>query len=403
MARNDDGFVDISSSSDVEKVYHNSTRGSGPSKRTDKNGLKKRRKKLNLTIRIVTLVLSILLLLGGSLCLFIYYYLDANGPRYKALPATKKNNTTETTVSISGQTALLEDDDVLNILLFGQDAKGSADDYGRSDTTILLSIDNIHKKIKLTSFQRDTYVSIPGYGDDKINAAFTLGGEGLSIDTIEANFGVKVDKYATVDFKSFRKVIEAIGGIDMELNLEEIEYINAQIDVNHQKENGKTDFLEYDKTKELQTLHLNGYQALWYARDRGADSLGGISDYSFSGDDWDRTQRQRKLIETVIKHLKTKSSLSEMVAVVNEIGPYITTNLKKDHILYLASHALEYVKYDMEEMSIPTQGSWSYGHTSDGQSVIVINDWDKVRYDLAKFIYDEKVQTQSTESSASAQ
>ena len=382
--RNKDDFVDISSSSEVNKVY-----GKEPASHAAPQPKKKKGK---LTLRIITLVLSIIMLLGGTG--IVYYYGVLDKMNYKEVnvqqPATTATGETTTVSVVTNGTSLLSSDDVLNILLFGQDAHGKgANDYGRSDTTILMSIDNIHKKIKLTSFQRDTYVTIPGVGDDKINAAFSLGGEALSINTIEANFGIKVDKYATVDFSSFRKIINAIGGIDIELNLEEIEYINAQIDVNNQI--GKTSFLQYDPSKEKQVMHLDGYQALWYARDRGADSLGGISDYSFSGDDWDRTARQRNLIQTIIQYLRTKASITDLVNIVNEIGPMITTNLKKEDITFLVSNVMTYLKYDMEQTSLPTEGTWRYGVTNDGQSVIVIDDWDKARYDLASFVYESGV------------
>ncbi|MDO4748506.1 MAG: LCP family protein, partial [Eubacteriales bacterium] len=170
--------------------------------------------------------------------------------------------------------SLLSNEYVLNILLFGQDAHGSGEnDYGRSDTIILLSLDNLHKKIKLTSFQRDTYVTVPGYGDGKLNSAFSLGGVPLAVEMIEANFGIQVDKYACVDFNSFRKIVNVLGGVDIELSIDEIEYINAQIDVNNQL--SKTEFLPIDYSKETQVVHLDGYQALWYARNRGAENLGG--------------------------------------------------------------------------------------------------------------------------------
>ena len=316
-------------------------------------------------------------------------------------PVTATSNTSETTTySIaSGGSTLLSSDNVLNILLFGQDSPATEEDHGRSDTTILLSIDNVNKKLKLTSFQRDTYVSIPGHGDNKINSAFTLGGERLSIDTIETNFGIKVDKYATVDFSSFRDVIEALGGVDIELTLEEIKYINAQIDVNDQLD--VTNFLTFDETKEKQMMHLDGYQALWYARDRGEESLGGNPDYSFSGDDWDRTSRQRNLIETIIKNLRENASLTELVSIANRIGPLVTTNLKKGDITFLVSNMMTYINYDMEEMSIPTQDRWQYGTTSDGQSVISITDWDGVRTDVAKFIFENSVSGGSTSSTSS--
>ncbi|MBQ9680042.1 MAG: LCP family protein [Ruminococcus sp.] len=394
MAKYNDDFVDISSSADVNKLY-GSERRSAPKKRKNKG----------LGRRIFVLVLSLIMLLVGSGLVFYYNVLDQmNFKELEPLAPAPTSNTSETTTySVqSGGATLLSSDNVLNILLFGQDTPASAEDHGRSDTTILLSIDNVNKKLKLTSFQRDTYVSIPGYGDNKINSAFTFGGERLSIDTIETNFGIKVDKYATVDFSSFRQVIEALGGVDIELTLEEIKYINAQIDVNDQTD--VTSFLQYDETKEKQMMHLDGYQALWYARDRGEESLGGNPDYSFSGDDWDRTSRQRNLIQTIIKNLREDASLTELVSIANKIGPLVTTNLKKGDITFLVSNMMTYIGYDMEEMSLPTLGHWRYGTTNDGQSVIVIDDWDGVRKDVAKFIYEDSVSGgSSTSSSAAAQ
>lgn len=395
MARYDDDYVDISSSDDMNKIYDDrERRESSPRKPKKNKGLGR---------RIFVLVLSLIMLLVGSG--LVYYYKVLDSMHFKELEPAEApaatTVTTETTVSVAnGGNTLLSSDNVLNILLFGQDSPATEEDHGRSDTTILLSIDNVHKKLKLTSFQRDTYVSIPGHGENKINSAFTFGGERLSIDTIETNFGIKVDKYATVDFSSFRQVIEALGGVDIELTLEEIKYINAQIDVNGQTD--VTSFLKYDETKEKQMVHLDGYQALWYARDRGEESLGGNPEYSFSGDDWDRTSRQRNLIQTIIKSLRENASLTELVSIANKIGPLVTTNLKKGDITFLVSNMMTYIKYDMEELSLPTQGKWGYGTTPDGQSVIAIHDWDGVRSDVAKFIYEDSVSGGSSSSSSAA-
>ena len=392
MARYDDDYIDIASSDDVNKIYDRGEERPSPRKRKNKG----------LGLRIFVLVLSLIMLLLGSGLLYYYKVLDQmNFKELEPQAPAPTSITTETTVSIvEGGNTLLSSDNVLNILLFGQDSPATEEDHGRSDTTILLSIDNVHKKLKLTSFQRDTYVTIPGYGDNKINSAFTYGGERLSIDTIETNFGIKVDKYATVDFSSFRQVIEALGGVDIELTLEEIKYINAQIDVNDQLD--VTSFLKYDETKEKQMVHLDGYQALWYARDRGEESLGGNPEYSFSGDDWDRTSRQRNLIQTIVKSLRENASLTELVTIANRIGPLVTTNLKKGDITFLVSNMMAYIDYDMEELSLPTQGKWGYGMTPDGQSVIIINDWEGVRTDVAKFIYEDSVSGGSSSTTASA-
>ena len=380
MAKYNDDFVDISSSAAVNKIYGKERGSKSPQLKT--KGLGR---------RVFILVLSVIMLLTGSGLIFYYNVLDKLN-FVELVPAVSPETTAtgETTVSVkNGGATLLSSDNVLNILLFGQDTAAGEEDYGRSDTTILLSIDNVNKKLKLTSFQRDTYVNIPGYGDNKINSAFTYGGERLSIDTIESNFGIKVDKYATVDFSSFRQVIEALGGVDIELTLEEIKYVNAQIDVNDQTD--RTSFLEYDETMDKQMVHLDGYQALWYARNRGEESLGGNPEYTFSGDDWDRTSRQRNLIQTIIKNLREDASLTELVSVANRIGPLVTTNLKKGDITFLVSNMMTYMGYDMEEISLPTENTWRYGRTDDGQSVIVIDDWDTVRKDVAKFIYEDSV------------
>lgn len=385
MARfKEDDVVDISSTAEVTKLY----------KKEEKKTPQGKRYKKQTAIRITALVFSIIFLLGGVFLLVAYRYLDLF--KHKDIDKMdvglidKSKDTSDGKVSYSGGSdSLLNDEHVLNILLFGQDYRQDEKDFGRSDSMILLSIDTINKKIKLTSFQRDTYVTIPNHGDNKINAAYTLGGEALSIATIESNFGPKVDYFATVDFDSFREIINILGGVDIELNLEEIEYINAQIDVNDQTD--RTSFLKYDATKETQKMHLDGYQALWYARDRGEENLGGNPDYSFSGDDWDRTQRQRKLIQNVIDKLKNDASVGNLVEIVNKVGPLITTNLKKSDITFLVTNMPTFMKYEMVEMTLPTTGNWRYGKTDDGQSVIVIDNWDQVRKDLAKFIYEGNV------------
>ncbi|MBQ4128435.1 MAG: LCP family protein [Ruminococcus sp.] len=375
MAKQENDFVDINSSSQVNKVY------------------KKKNRKGRVT-RTVVLILSIIMLIFGTGMVYYYSVLDSmNFEEIEPKPTVTQNEGEDSNTVKTD--SLIGNSYVLNILLFGQDAHGSGpEDYGRSDTIILLSLDNLHKKIKLTSFQRDTYVTVPGYGDGKLNSAFSLGGVPLSVEMIEANFGIKVDKYACVDFNSFRKIIDVLGGVDIELSIEEIEYINAQIDVNNQL--GKTEFLEIDYTQETQLVHLDGYQALWYARNRGADSLGGVPGYSFSGDDWDRTQRQRKLLETIMLSFKEEATLTDIVEIVNEIGPLITTNLKKNDITFLVSNSMTYLDYDMEEMSLPTEGNWEYSKTYDLQSVILINDWDQVRYDLASFVYEDLVTGSTT-------
>ena len=243
---------------------------------------------------------------------------------------------------------------------------------------ILLSIDNRHEKIKMTSFLRDTYISIPDHWASKLNAAYSLGGPELSIATIESNYGIKIDRYAVVNFETFKDIVDILGGVEVEVTQDEIYYINDQI-----AQNGQTEYLPYDT--EEGPVTLNGQQALWYARNRG----GYVNGTEYGGSDWDRVERQRKFLEAIIDDMRS-ANLAEVVRIINAVGPHITTNLKTNEITTLASGALTYLSYDVEQASLPTEGTWSYGYNEAG-SVILVDDWYKARYDLAKFIYEDSV------------
>ena len=348
------------------------------------------RKKAVRTVIIVKVIcglLSILCLAGGAGLL--YYHNILSRINYQELkPAPQK-----TTISVdeNGETVevtdpdklvldtdsgnLLTDPYILNIMLFGADQYG---DEGLSDTMILLSIDNRHEKIKMTSFLRDTYISIPDHWASKLNAAYSLGGPELSIATIESNYGIKIDRYAVVNFETFKDIVDILGGVEVEVTQDEIYYINDQI-----AQNGQTEYLPYDT--EEGPVTLNGQQALWYARNRG----GYVNGTEYGGSDWDRVERQRKFLEAIIDDMRS-ANLAEVVRIINAVGPHITTNLKTNEITTLASGALTYLSYDVEQASLPTEGTWSYGYNEAG-SVILVDDWYKARYDLAKFIYEDSV------------
>lgn len=362
-SRYNDEYVDISSSTQVKKAYG----------------------KKHTARRVISLVLSIIFLFVG--CVMVFYYNTLDMLNYEEVDTSTPMNTSGLSSNTVDTDSLLTDENVLNILLFGQDHHEDGS-YGRSDTMILLSIDNTHQKLKMVSFLRDTYVSIPGYGQDRINAAFTYGGVKLSIQTVEANFGIAIDKYAMVDFSSFKKIIDVMGGVEMELTRDEILYINAQIDYNQQW--NKTPYVE-DNGQEKQTVTLNGQQALWYARNRGGSFNGVV----FDGDDWSRTDRQRNLLNTIVDSMKT-ASLTDIVKIVNEIGPLVTTNLKKDDITFLVQNSLTYLNYEMVQEHVPIDGYWKYSWTPSGQSVIEITDWDATRRELAQFVYEDSVVESAT-------
>lgn len=380
MANNDakNNLVDISSNSQIRKVYN-----------------KKGRIK-----RILCIIFSVIFLIGGSGMIYVYSLLNSlNYKEIKDDPASTSPTSSDNSGDVSGFTVedgeLLQDSKVLNVMLFGEDNHGS-DEHGRSDTMIMLSIDNRHKKLKLTSFQRDTYVYIPGHDYDKINSSYTLGGAKLSIQTIEANFGIKVDRYAVVDFDSFKKIIDTLGGVDIELSQDEIDYINYQMYKNKQVDSSKT------ITDSPGVVHLNGQEALWYARNRGLSKGEDGNEIGIDGDDWDRTSRQRKLLETIFDSMRN-ADIGQIVSIVSSVGPLITTNLKKDEITALVTRALTYLDYDVEQYYIPEEGLWYYDDNTPSGSVIRISDMEAQRRKFAEFVYEELFTNAVGEQSTTAQ
>ena len=121
---------------------------------------------------------------------------------------------------------LLRNENVINILLIGQDRR-PGEKRARSDSMILCSFNKKTKELTLTSFMRDMYVSIPGYSAHKINSSFAWGGMSLLNETLKQNFGIVIDGNFAVDFNSFTKVIDIMGGVDLYLTSAEANYINA--------------------------------------------------------------------------------------------------------------------------------------------------------------------------------
>lgn len=194
-------------------------------------------------------------------------------------------------------------DNVVNILLVGGDRRKN--EPARSDSMILCTFNKVQGTITLTSFMRDMYVQIPGYASNRINASYVLGGMPLLSKTIAHNFGVEADGAVEIDFAHFEDLIDLLGGIEIELSSAETNFIN--------KESGS-------KLKPgLQVL--SGESALWYSRFRG-DASG----------DFNRTNRQRIVLSTLLNEYKNKS-LTELLGLMDDILPMVTTNMTKTEIL----------------------------------------------------------------------
>ena len=274
------------------------------------------------------------------------------------------------TENVGGEYSDVEDamDDIFNILVIGCDTRKKGG-VGRSDAMILFSVNEDTEKIHMTSIMRDSYVSIPGKGNNRINAAYAFGGGRLLIDTIETNFGADVDKYVSFDFYSFVDVVDCISGIEVEVTEAEIPVLNSYVkELN--KLNGREEGTYYVTESGLQ--HLNGTQALGYARIR------------YVGDgDFERTNRQRIVIAKVFEKAKTLNIL-EINDLLNTFLPQVKTNLTQEEILSLMLKALDYLQYDLESHRLPVDDSWKYMRVN-GMSVLGI-DLEKNQKALQEFI-----------------
>ena len=266
---------------------------------------------------------------------------------------------------------LVSDDNVINILLIGCDAR-SKNARGRSDSMILMSINKNTKKVILTSFLRDTWVKIPGVGSQRLNAAYVFGGPKLLVKTMESNFHIRIDKYVRVNFYSFIDMIDAVDGVDIEVSEEELEYLNDYVR-NENKILGKSNLDEGILPKSGKYT-LNGIQALAYARIR------------YVGTDFARTQRQRNVLEEIFRKARNMS-LSEMNDFLEVVLPNLTTNLEKGQIFSLILNASSYLSYDRKEQSIPNLSSFK-NMIIDGMMVLGI-DFEKYNKELKESIYGE--------------
>ncbi len=295
---------------------------------------------------------------------------------------TRENPNEEMIINMVGE--LKSDSDVQNILIFGTD-NHPKDENGRSDSMILVSIDKKHKIIKQTSFLRDLYLPIVGYDEERLNAAFAIGGAKLAVETIEYNFHIKIDSYITVDFESFESIIDGIGGIDMELSEIEIEYINWQSyknkQVDDENELKKDDYIFYEKDdKNVAMVHLNGRQTLWHARNRGDEKKG------FDGDDFMRTSRQRDVIDTVMSKLQKSNSI-DLVKTIYQVAPMIKTNMNLGNALKLSFGIINYLRYERMTFRIPQSFNYT-NEVIDGAQVLVISNMDEEIKTLHEFVFD---------------
>lgn len=251
-----------------------------------------------------------------------------------------------------------QEDGIINIAFFGIDRRNK-DEASRSDALMILTLDKKHKKIKISSIMRDSYVNIDGHGMTKINHAYAYGGPALAIKTLNKNFDLNIKDYVTVDFIGFEKIIDSIGGADINITPEEVKFINE----------------DASTSTSAGLQKLNGSQALAYTRIRHTD-----------GGDFERTQRQRTVLVNVLNKIE-KTNPKDIANIVSKLLPYTETSMSNTEILKsLTSISLLGIK-NIDQQRFPLDDY------CDGKMIAgvwyLIFDLDATKSQMHKYIFED--------------
>lgn len=260
---------------------------------------------------------------------------------------------------------------VTNVLVIGTDSRDPSQENGRSDSMILVSLNSKTHKMYMSSFMRDAYVDIPGHGSAKLNAAYSYGGADLLMDTIEANYNVKIDSYVSVTFKGFAGIIDSVGGVKVTLSDDEANALNVilQSEVNEIMGDDVND----DLLSGGGTYKLDGKQALSYSRIRYTGNA-----------DFERTERQRTVMNQVFKKIKSLNP-AYIGSLFSKSVPQLTTNMSAGDLYLLSLRLPTLLIYGTQQQQIPADGTWSNG-SADGQDVLKV-DFDANQKILADTVF----------------
>ncbi len=243
-------------------------------------------------------------------------------------------------------------------LLLGSDYR--PDEGTRTDVIILAAVNYKEGKVNLLSFPRDMWVAIPGYGENRINAAYLYGGYELLEETFFVNFGIRPDHYAMVDFEGFVKIVDTLGGVD----------INAEISME--------DHCVFNDARwcrvEPGITHMDGTTALWYARAR------------YNTSDFDRTRRAQEVIKALVKKSVSFEGLIKSGKLFNTLGSYVETDLSSGDLLPLIAKMGSFTAEGaITSYHITENEAYSY-YTESGANVLV-PDFDAIRLILNKVLW----------------
>lgn len=344
---------------------------------------RKRKRWLWLTLAVIALLLALSAFAVMRMTAFHHVRIDQSDealgiqPRPIAgAPADSPNGQPNSSIApdklnADSTEAIPSDGQIRNIALFGLDRR-SEKERGRSDVMMILTIDYAHNKIKLSSLMRDLYVPIEGHGHAKLNAAYAYGGAPLAIKTINQNFGTDIRDYVTVDFYTMEKIINTLGGVDINVKPSEVDTLNMYMGDTSRIEKKEPELV---KQGGLQTL--NGMQAVAYARIRYVGNA-----------DFERTERQRTVLEAMVDKVK-KKGVASIPELLLKTAPNVETSLTRSDMLSMAYSYFKSDKMTIEQNRYPQDGTWRFATTSDGQSILDTN-LDVVKKQVQDYIFDDK-------------
>ncbi len=305
----------------------------------------------------IVFIIIIILILAGILAAHFYIKSKFDKMQFKELDEDDLG------IAANNDIPKVNIENITKFVIFGSDSRDENNSYsGRSDTIIIVVINNLNKSVNLISIPRDTYVDVPGYGMTKINHAYAYGQEQLSIKTINTNFGLDLRQYMTIDFSGLVNCIDRVNGVEVELTQEEVDYINKSL---------KAD----EKIAGAGKVLLNGKQALIHSRNRTV------------GNDFSRASRQRQVIVSLINKIADKP-ISEISSIIDDVLVNITTNMDmdmyKDMFMQLAESRKEYLN-NIKSVQIP---STEYGYDSMIDGIYYFGfDMERAKQDFNKYYY----------------
>ncbi|MDP4089669.1 MAG: LCP family protein [Bacillota bacterium] len=233
----------------------------------------------------------------------------------------------------------MEDVSIRNIALFGIDSGRNPSDPPHSDSVVLLTIDRMRNKLKVSSILRDTYVNIDGHGKSKLNEAYTYGGPALAVKTLNQNFDLDIKDYVTADFWGLSRIIDSLGGIEINIGEKEVKEINKWIGELSALEQKEPAFI-----KKSGPQRLDGIQSVSYARIR-----------KIGDGDFDRSLRQRKVLGQLLDKIR-QGGITGYTSLVWKAAPYLKSNISTNDMVSTGTSFLLSTINKVEMQRFPLDG-----------------------------------------------